>query len=161
MCFLPLRLCTVDRKIPDHAPVMLCISERSKSAGIKCSLPKLWVTGPIYESRIAFLIDRIKPLTLPPLEQLPAIKECIRSAAFFTRDSLNFADAGGRESRRLTLESLARAVWHNDSKLARKLLDTTVLAKQHTDIISGKIVVLDPPLFKEAYRIEREYYHLN
>ena len=40
-------------------------------------------------------------------------------------------------------------------------MDTTVLAKQHINIISGKIVVLDPPSFEEAYRIEREFYHSN
>ena len=123
------------------------------------SLPKLWVTGPIYESRIAFLIDRIQPLSLPTLEQLPAIKECIKSAALFTRDTLNFTDSGGRECKRLTLESLSRAVWHNDCKLARKLLDTTTIAREHIDIVLGKIVVLNPPSFEEAYRVERQYYH--
>ena len=89
---------------------------------------------------------------------MPAIKECIREAAFFTRDTLNFSDQGGRENRRLTLESLARAIWHNNLKLAQKLLNTTLLAKECIGIVLGKIVVLDPPAFEEMYRIEREFY---
>ena len=57
------------------------------------------------------------------------------------------------------MESLSRAVWHNDVKLARKLLDTTTIAKEHIGIVLGKIVVLDPPSFEETYRVERLYYH--
>ena len=79
------------------------------------------------------------------LEQLPTIKECIREAAFFTRDSLNFLDSGGRENRRLTLESISRAVWNEDVGLARKLLDTTKLAREHIKIAANRINILDPP----------------
>ena len=44
-------------------------------------------------------------------------------------------------------------------KLARKLLDSTVSAKEYIDIISGKIVVLDPLTFEETYRVEKALYH--
>ena len=64
---------------------------------------------------------------------------------------LNFCDSGGRENRRLTLESLARAIWHCNIKLAKKPLDSIVIAKEYIDIVSGKIVVLDPPAFEEVY----------
>ena len=84
------------------------------------------------------------------MEQLPAINECIREAAFYVRDALNFNDTGGRENPRLTLESLARAVWNGDTKLGRTLLDTTIIAKTLIDIVSNKIVVLDSPAFEEA-----------
>ena len=90
----------------------------------------------------------------------------------FIRDSFNFLDSGGRENRRLTLESITRAVWNDDACLAQKLLNTTKLAREHIQVVDSKmtvrplspscrVIVLDPPALEEAYRIEREYYHGN
>ena len=117
------------------------------------------MTGLIFESRITFITDLVQPLSLPILEQLPACKECIREAAFYIQHALNFNDSGGRENKRLTLESLARAVWHEDVGLARKLLDATMLARTYIEIVANRITVLDPPVFEEACMAEREYYH--
>ena len=114
------------------------------------------MTGLILESRITFITDLVQPLSLPILEQLPAIKECIREAAFYKRDALNFNDSGGRDNKRLTLESLARAVWHEDVGLAGTLLDITMLARTYIEIVANRITVLDPPVFEEAYKAERE-----
>jgi len=72
------------RKISDHAPVLLCIGLRDPQKRFRCSLPKAWVSGPIFESRINFITDLVQPLSLLILEQLPNIKECIRQAAFFS-----------------------------------------------------------------------------
>ena len=104
------------------------------------------------------MIDIVQPLSLPTLEQLPAIKACIKDAAFFTRDALNFYDSGGRENRRLTLESISRAIWNEDLGLARKLLATTALAKEHIQIQDNRVCIINPPVLEEAYRVEREYY---
>ena len=38
-------------------------------------------------------------------------------------------------------------------------MDTTTIAREHIDIVLGKIVDLNPPSFEEAYRVERQYYH--
>ena len=65
------------RKISDHAPVFLCIGIRDPSSTYRCSLPKIWTSGSIYEQRVNYLIDIVQPLSLPLLEQLPAIKACI------------------------------------------------------------------------------------
>ena len=102
------------------------------------------------------MIGIVQPLSLPILEQLPAIKTCIEDAAFFTRDSFNFFDSGGRENRRLTLESITRAVWNEDACLAQKLLNTTMLAREHIKVVDNRVIILDPPALEEAYRIERE-----
>ena len=101
----------------------------------------------------------MQPLSLPILEQLPAIETCIKDAAFFNRDSFNFLDSGGRENRRLTLESITRAVWNEDACLAQKLLNTTMLAREHINAVENSVIILDPPALEEAYSIEREYYH--
>ena len=78
------------RQISDHAPVILCIGARDSRRRFNCALPKLWVSGPVFSSRVSFLIDLVKPLSLPTLQQFLAIKACIREAAFFNRDALIF-----------------------------------------------------------------------
>ena len=103
-----------------------------------------------------YLIDLVQPLSLPTLEQLPAIKACIKDAALYTRDALNFHDTGGRENRRLTLESISRAIWNEDLVLARKLLATTALAKEHIQIQDNRVCIINPPVLEEAYKVERE-----
>ena len=70
-----------------------------------------------------------------------------------------FSDTGGREQKRLVLESMARAVWNNDCKLARVLLKVTTLATLHLQIVDGSVSCLDPPSFEELYREEKEHYH--
>ena len=57
----------------------------------------------------------------------------------------------------LTLESITRAVWNEDACLARKLLNTTKLAREHIDVIANRVIILDPPALEEAYRTEMEY----
>ena len=99
------------------------------------------------------MIGLVQPLSLATREQMPAIKTCIKDAAFFTRDSLNFLDSGGRENRRLTLESMSRAVWNEDLALARKLLSTTILAREHIRIQDSRVCIINPPALEEAYRV--------
>ena len=70
------------KKISDHALVFLRIELRDPRATFRCSLPKIWTTGPICEERVNYLIGLVQPLSLPTLEQLLAIKTCIKEAAF-------------------------------------------------------------------------------
>ena len=44
--------------------------------------------------------------------------------------------------------------WNGDAKLARKLLDTVAIAKTFIAIDAGQGIVLDPPAFEGAYRLE-------
>ena len=48
------------RKVSDHAPVFLCIGLRDPQAAFRCCLPKIWVTGPIFEERVNFLIGIVQ-----------------------------------------------------------------------------------------------------
>ena len=138
------------REISDHAPLILSISVRAKTAKQpRKTLPKHWTSGPVFQGRLNLLIAHIRPLELPISQQLTTIKSCIHEAALFTRDSLMFSDTGGREQKRLVLESMARAVWNNDCKLARVLLKVTTLAALHLQIVDGSVSCLDPPSFEE------------
>ena len=148
------------REISDHAPLILSISVRAKGdRQPRKTLPKHWTSGPVFQGRLNLLIASIRPLELPISQQLETIKSCIHEAALFTRDTLLFSDSGGREQKRLVLESMARAIWNNDVKLTRILLKVSSLAILHLQIIDGKVSCLDPPSFEELYREEKEYYH--
>ena len=148
------------REISDHAPLILSISVKAKTAKQPGkTLPKHWTSGPVFQGRLNLLIAHIRPLELPISQQLTTIKSCIHEAALFTRDTLMFSDTGGREQKRLVLESMARAIWNNDCKLARVLLKVTTLATLHLQIVDGSVSCLDPPSFEELYREEKEHYH--
>ena len=56
------------------------------------------------------------------------------------------------------MESISRAIWNEDPVLARKLLATTALAKEHIQIQDNRVCIINPPVLEEAYRVEREYY---
>ena len=106
-------------------------------------------------TRLDLLLGSFNWDNFVPLEKLRTFKLCIKSAAFYSRDVLFFSEPNDSECQRQVLESISRAVWRNDRKLARKLLDVSNLAAFFIEIKQGKVVPLDPVAFEQVYAVEK------
>ena len=77
-------------------------------------------------------------------------KGLLRLAARTTRDEI-FNSAYLLASRNTVCASIARAVWHNDARLARILLGRSEFARSHIDANSNSIQLINPAIYARDY----------
>jgi hypothetical protein len=58
-----------------------------------------------------------------------------------------------------TLTTIARTVWHNDVRLARKLLRSSELAMQHLLVTDAEVTLKNPSSFKSGVEAAKTAYY--
>ena len=144
--------------VSDHAPVIFGFHKNDTVKKGVTALPKAWVSTKAFKDRLQLLYDKFNFAEMEATQALKLYKACIRNAAFHSRDTLKIANGKGLESKRLVLESLSRAIWNNDVRLANRLLRTSDLARQHLDTSQGVVRILNPPAFEVEYADEKRAY---
>ncbi len=140
--------------LSDHSPLGFSFHPKFLQNNVTSSFPKVWFETKAYVTCLEVLIGSFNWDNFGPLEKLRTLKLCIKSAAFYSRDVLFFSDSNGSVCKRQVLESISRAVWRNDRKLAQKLLDVSSLAGYFIEIKEGKVVPLDPLAFEQVHAVE-------
>ncbi len=145
--------------ISDHAPLGVRISIKAKTTSGTHARPRLWCSTPAFKERLDLLIKKVFRDDMDHFHRLRTHKILFREAAFHARDALNFTGNKEFESRRLVFESMTRAIWFNDVRLATRLINATKIAPQYLRIDSKSVSAIDPLSFEQADISEkREFY---
>ncbi len=120
-------------------------------------LSKHWCGIPAFKERLRHLLHYMNSelSNQSAFGRLKQIKICFRNAALHSRNAQSYTDANGNESFRLILESISRALWSNDTKLARTLIRSTSLASLFIHVDQGKVTPIYPEALEKAYSDEK------
>ena len=119
-------------KLSDHAPLTLVIGARPQLPARLRPVP-LAVCA---DSRFALHFQAACPPAhrlkeLPAAEHLGQVKVVLRQAGLKTRNDMVDGSSSSPAGRALLLTTIARVVWHGNTKHARELLRSRALAKEH------------------------------
>ena len=144
--------------ISDHAPVSVSLSPAGLQKSRTATISKCWCKTEQYATRLRLLLQLVCIDELPPTSRLKTLNACIWSAARHARDCIQFGDQDDKEGRRMVMESMARAVWRNDVRLARRLLSSSELARSFISVSDGKVAPLSFCAFEQIYASEKMSY---
>ena len=153
-----------DLGVSDHAPVMVCFSDKVKRT------PKDLPINPSVFSSSSFL-EKFRELSdnllsdpnltweaVDPFEKLETATHILRTAAKYARDLDSKLDPNGPFAQQNFFASAARAVFFNDIELATFLLrvspsaaDTIFICKR-----TYKVKLVSPSGFAERFRVVRQ-----
>ena len=121
--------------VSDHAPVSFRFGVKTFHNNAVQPIPKFVVAHPLFQQNLMHLVDYVKLFELPAHKLLSGFNKCISLAAQETRNQLLLLDCP--DSHRMVLASIARTIWANDVKLARKLLHYSELAREYLAVNSS------------------------
>ena len=137
-----------EKGISDHAPVTAFMSYRGRLPKELQPIPRHIAECEHFKKRHDALVAEADLRSLPPVQRWERHKAILRQAGEFARNAL----LNGREHTEFqvnqTLSTIARTVWHNDVRLARKLTQCSSLAKQHLRVTDAEVTLLCPQAFQ-------------
>ena len=126
------------QELSDHSPVNADFSTLPITTKASFPIPKWIFRDPDYAPSLRNVCDYASVLELPLVERLSCYKTCIRIVAKHVRNCNTIC--GSPISDLTVLNSISRAVWRQDVKLARELCSVSDLAREHVCIsISNSI----------------------
>ncbi len=139
--------------LSDHAPVSFDFSVKPQLPVDQRPIPRFVVDHPRFPIILDMLIKEketdLRSLSVPL--RLKMFKTLMRLAARRARDEI-LANTTDTISTRATLvASIARAVWHNDTRLAHILTDRCALAREHITVAGASVHLLDSAAFSSLY----------
>ena len=82
-------------------------------------------------------------------------KVILGRAGEYAREKLLYAAEYSEFDVNQTLATIARTVWHNDVRLARKLSRCSDLAKKHLSVPDDEVILICPPSFKSCVEVAK------
>jgi len=137
--------------ISDHAAVEIVLANLGAADVKKKVISRHICKCPQFTRALEKLVEAVGVLSLPRDLQLGVYKRCIWEAARVTRDHLLTHDPSGEESQRLVVDSIGRAVWRQDLKLARRVFNGSSLARGHIVIEGNNVSLVNPEAFDVLY----------
>ena len=139
------------RGLSDHAPVACRFCTKQTNSAKAHVIPK-WLCK---LSDFSVVVDRYfcasRLLELDPAEQLAVQKRCILAAAREVRDMQLFRDPGNSECVRMVVDSISRAIWRQDVKLAWKVICSSSIGSQFLEICDKQVRCRDFVAFDDLY----------
>ncbi|CAK0813889.1 unnamed protein product, partial [Prorocentrum cordatum] len=137
-----------DKKISDHAAVVLSLACRPPRPAESRPIPKHLFSEPGFKRRLEGLCSCIPWDSMSPPFKVEKYKELLKISAAETRDAL-FRDRPHHPHTCLLLaRALARVVWRQDLRVASRLQDSHPLAIDMISITNGKVEIRHPPSFQ-------------
>ena len=143
------------KQLSDHSVVDFVFGIHRTHSNFQAPIPAFLCKLDMFKSSLDILTEAIDIHNLPEERQLPALNRCINAAAKEVRNHLITHDAYGTEIARLVLSSIAKAVWKDDLKLAKTLIHTSPLARDHIYIQDGRICFVDHAAYDSQYNAAR------
>jgi hypothetical protein len=145
-----------DDNLSDHAPVKLTISTWMPLPRSQQPIPTFVVNSSAFKKYHQALCDQTGLSDLGTIERWQTHKVIIREAARLARRQLFLENESSEETKHIALQSIARAVWRNDTSLAEILADRSPLAQKHLAVDSQRNVIIhDAPLFQAEVEAAR------
>jgi len=138
------------RGISDHSPVLVSLTLARQLPADERPIPAHIFKLPDFKREHDRPADIARLEALPPFERLRQHKLIIKEAARIARDNALHAEdrSAGMES--MALSTLARTVWHNNTKDARKLLSLHPTTAEHIRVVDSVVELVDPVNFAKV-----------
>ena len=128
--------------LSDHAPSQVCFGPKPRSRDGN-TIPKFVCKHLNFSVYTQCLAEHVDLFSHPVHRQLAILKSCFMEASSkVIRDIRNQEDS--MESQRLVFASMSRALWYQQVALAKRLLSSSEIAKQHLHIVNNKVCVINP-----------------
>ncbi|CAK0879237.1 unnamed protein product, partial [Prorocentrum cordatum] len=132
------------QNLGDHAILKLRMKTRQATPKGERKIPGFIFKSPEYKRILANCLDGCRIEFKPVFEQWRDIKAMMTLAAELARNELQskalVVDSdSGRHARLLTLNSVARAVWRQDARLARRLMHDTPIGAAELELVDGTV----------------------
>lgn len=148
-----------ESRISDHAPVSACMSLKRRLPKELQPIPKYVAESMHFKKRHDELVALADLGSLPPVQRWEQNKRILRQAGAHARDVLLNAREHTAFEVNQTLATIARTVWHNDVRLAHKLLRHSELAREHLTVTEAELKLRSPPAFKSCVEGEKVTYY--
>eukprot|EP00959_Pyramimonas_sp_CCMP1952_P023949 502038-Pyramimonas_sp.AAC.1 len=121
----------------DHAIMHLRIRPKQQRPPAERGIPALIFDSPHYQHHIEKLLDMIDISAMTPMTKWKVFKTAMTEAAQLARNTTSSiataelnsqSDPIAKEVRAMTLGSIARAIWFQDTRLATAMIDNAELA---------------------------------
>ena len=155
------------KNLSDHAVLKLRMQTRKGTPKNERKIPAFIFRSPEYKKILANCLDGCRIEFKPIYEQWQIVKDMMTLAAELARNELQAKvlvtdNDNSRQARLLTLNSVARAVWRQDARLALRLINDTPIGAAELGISDGTVYLKRPSDFRvqvreaQAQLLERE-----
>ena len=125
--------------LSDHAMQLISVSLHAPPNPSTMPIKAEVFKHKMFKYELQKLYDYINLDALATWERWETHKVVPRHAAIKTRDHMLINEENSNFTIQGTISSLARAIWHNDSKLANTIIERSDFAKEHVKVIDGKV----------------------
>ena len=136
--------------ISDHAPVRIVLAAKRALAPSQRPIARHVAEHSRFREKCNVLMGIARLDDLEAEDRLLLHKEILKQCGRETRDELQVLDPHSPFVRCSMLESIARAVWFDDAKLAQAILDNNPSAGEYFTLVDGVPTILYQPRFSEA-----------
>ena len=133
--------------VSDHGPVQVNFSCRKSLPKQQRAIPRDTFELPGFKAAHDKLVEAARLHELPPVTRWQLHKLIIREAALLARDEQCQSSPESPYAVHTTLTAVSRAVWLNDVRLGKLLIDKSALARQHLEVVAGSVRLLQPVIF--------------
>jgi len=137
--------------LSDHAPVVFIVTSRCFSPPRPRPLAKFICRDPKFAEMVDIISRSIRLLEQPVANQLFLLNKIILEAARHVRNYSLYHRPDGSDNVRLVIDSISRAIWKQDVRLAKKLLDNSALARNYLCLSGARVSVVDPICFEQYF----------
>jgi hypothetical protein len=148
-----------EKGISDHGPVSTSISLKRRLPRELQPIPRFIAESDHFKKRHDELVTQTALRKLPPVQRWELHKVILRQAGEHAREKLVYAAEHTEFEVNQSLTTIARTVWHNDVRLARKLLRCSDLAKLHLSVTDDTVTLTCPPSFKSCVEAAKTAYY--
>ena len=139
-----------DEGIDDHAPVAASLTLRRSLPKDQQPIPRFVIESTHFKKRHDELVERADLASLPPVQRWERHKIILRQAGKFARNALLLAPGNSEHEANQSLSTIARTVWHNDTRLGRKLMQCSEAARRHLVVTDAEVQLRSPAAFKKC-----------
>jgi hypothetical protein len=139
------------QSLSDHVPVAFCFTYKYQLPAEQRPIPRFVSDHPRFMEALDNLTAAFDLDALSVPLRLPMYKKLMREAARITRNELFAIPDDTMDKRSTVCGSIARAVWHNDEKLASILISKSPAAQEHLEIGTSGVKIRDPTKFSNFY----------
>ena len=137
--------------VSDHSPTVLCFAISPPKPPELCPISRDICLHPLYHDLVDRYCKAVQIDKLHVVERIQVHKKIIRIAGIKTRNYLFDSNSADPKVLHQLFVSMARAVWTQNFKLARTLVERSALAKTHLSINVDNLSLHDPAAFHTEF----------
>ena len=134
--------------LSDHAVMIVTVSSRARPDPETMPIKRECFEHPRFKERLKATRSQVDLDALSTWERWATHKALLRDAALHARDWMLTMEEHSDFSIQGTISSIARAIWANNVKLAKVILERSAFARKHIFIHDDTVQIIDPNAFE-------------